>query len=487
MSGDSSDAAAGITGVVAALDAHIRGLHELRPKWQEHHDEAVARLATLQHPMLGCARLRAEQAVHWWAECLRELDTNTDRNAVNERLAPFIVEEAVANERALAIRLLDDDGSHRPPRTTLPEQQHHETYKRRRRRSDSDGAASTASTAEHAATPGVIESKASAAASAGDADEAAAAATHAGAGVGEAAAPRASATVLAARRQLVDAGLSKQLVASMREHFGLDVTSAWHCMDEVCFNCGSNREVDVVGSVIVCPSCGNSDPFTDMFMADTRRHKEKTSRGSRQSRMLRDLETVQAKETRRVPDALLTLIAEECVRRGNVDAATLDVKTVDEVVHDLRKTLKATGKSEGHGISNLYSNVPQIHWRLTGRRPPQLTFLQERKIRLLFIILERHFDTVRQRRQNFIKYSFTLYHILQRLANTKTLAERERRTYENLLPYCSLLKCNSSLQTHTQIFRNMEFRSGISNETRGLAPRSRREHAFEAREEEGAA
>jgi hypothetical protein len=205
-----------------------------------------------------------------------------------------------------------------------------------------------------------------------------------------------------------------------------------------CGECARELVLSTVKAVLVCPSCGVSQPHLDATPSciayDEAGRREMYSTFSytyrRVNHLIERLSQMQAESAPEVTPELLEQVCAELHKR-RVPLESVNTAIVKEVLKRLKKR-------------RAYEHVILITCKLQGRPPPKITRDTMDKIRRMFEAVQRPFERhCPSDRANFLSYSYVLYKFMQLLG-----------AYE-LLPYFTLLKGKTKLQKQDLIFRKI--------------------------------
>lgn len=188
-------------------------------------------------------------------------------------------------------------------------------------------------------------------------------------------------------------------------------------------------------SIMSCPTCGYSVTYLDATSTSTSFDElVEFSQYSykRVNHYMMWLTLLQGKETHRVPDSILSAVAEDLYDRVGL-RSTEDVtqKRVRESLRHLK-------------LRRAYDHVAQVAARLSGKRPVRISPQIEEQLRNMFLRMQPAFQRhAPKSRTNFLSYSYVLYRCFQILG------------IPEMLGGISLLKGRDKLEANDAIFRKM--------------------------------
>jgi hypothetical protein len=177
-----------------------------------------------------------------------------------------------------------------------------------------------------------------------------------------------------------------------------------------CIVCGMERYISDSDATLICISCGNVEKaeMYDMF--------DNTNPGiegenavpfsyQRISHFNGWLNQFQAKEKTHIEFAILEELSTEFVKAGK-RLSDITVMAVRQYLKKLSKKYAKTGYRNSK-YTKLYEHSAQIVHLLGGIPPPELTPLQEEKLRTMFRQIQEPFQIAKPRgRKNFLSYSY---------------------------------------------------------------------------------
>lgn len=206
--------------------------------------------------------------------------------------------------------------------------------------------------------------------------------------------------------------------------------------ENLCFACKASEMV-LSGGDLLCTACNARHPYIAVDDKHLKSQCVFQNTGSRFSYkkpnhfkdwMLR----VQAKETKKIPQALLDRVIHECTAFNVQSAADVDRRKVLRILKRIKQT-----KWNDHAT--------KITFLINGVRPVQFTDAQQSILVNMFNDLlptwHKHVD--KKRRSNFCSYGYTLYKLCQ------------MKGWNEFLPYFPLLRGKVKLAQTDAIWRAM--------------------------------
>ena len=179
----------------------------------------------------------------------------------------------------------------------------------------------------------------------------------------------------------------------------------------LCQNCGIERCISESDATLVCTTCGTVefvDQTYDIFDSGSHGMEgENTVPFSYQriSHFNGWLNQFQAKEKTHIEFEVLEELASE-FRKAGKRPGDITVMSVRQYLKKLSKKHAKTGYRNSK-YTKLYEHSAQIVHLLGGNPPPELTPLQEEKLRTMFRQIQEPFQIVKPRdRKNFLSYSY---------------------------------------------------------------------------------
>lgn len=176
-----------------------------------------------------------------------------------------------------------------------------------------------------------------------------------------------------------------------------------------CDTCGFERFISESDATIICKECGTREEYDydEHMHAQIGNDCDNSVPFSYQriSHFNGWLNQFQAKEKTYIEFSMLQELEGEFKRAGK----KLDDITVQSVRQYLKKLSKkhATSGHRNSQYTKLYEHAAQIVHLLGGNPPPELTPLQEEKLRTMFRQIQEPFQIVKpQNRKNFLSYSY---------------------------------------------------------------------------------
>lgn len=205
--------------------------------------------------------------------------------------------------------------------------------------------------------------------------------------------------------------------------------------DDVCPKCTTKKALllCVTRSILSCPDCGyaityldatsNCTSFDDCIDFSQYSYK-------RINHYSLTLALIQGKETHRVSDHILHQIMLD-LYNANTSFEDITLKKIRECVKRLK-------------LKEVYDNVAQVYYRITGKRPPRVSAETESQLKNMFLKMQPVFQRHAPRsRTNFLSYNYVLYRSFQILG------------LDYMLENVPLLKGRDKLEANDQIFKKM--------------------------------
>lgn len=308
------------------------------------------------------------------------------------------------------------------------------------------------------------------------------------------------------------------IVDDLGKDFALRPSQVFVKMEEVCQRCNVNKEEIPGEGIIWCPSCLDSQRFMSSTTGAefTQRKDSTNSRYTRLEQLIKELKYAQFKEPYRVPQSVIDKVAEYTYSLGYTDPERIDIVTMNHIVRSMRKKCKddkldeedddegeedeeepagndaasvvseedfvlsgskhaakpPTHKHRSDDVSGAavdtsqmrkyYPFMTQIHVRVTGNPPLELTQHEERVIILVFLALQEVFPLFKQKRVNMLKYKYILHRECQALAEPTGSGKRALCPgLDRALPYFPLLKCEDTQHEHDATYSLMASQIGL--------------------------
>lgn len=273
------------------------------------------------------------------------------------------------------------------------------------------------------------------------------------------------------RMQLYMVSMVQHVIQRMLETYHMEPPKAWERDINTC-ECGLPYEIIESDSQKICPQCQVPKPYVDVLRIDenttvTRRQIIRKTNATPETTFRNRLDRAQFKEPPSIPRSQIVAVAKDLIKHGHTNPDTL---TIPEVFVSLKRL----------GMSSLYRKVPQVHSRLTGRLPQQLTSLGTKKIMMLFRLLSRQYASCRGDRKHFVQYDwFGLQH-LKLLERIPELPEEERMMYTRLKDSFRDVRQMNTAGKLYRILERMMWSIGIDTNRRGLVMRPLSETGFDA-------
>lgn len=205
-------------------------------------------------------------------------------------------------------------------------------------------------------------------------------------------------------------------------------------VEEECEKCGETLLLISDRALLACPECGMSQHFLDAtansvaYGEDVDVSSFSYSRAGHFDEWLRH---IQGKETSEVPDDIM----EQVITRLDEDRVT---RIQDVTIERVRQVLRALK------LRKYYDHATHIWCRLTGKKPPRFTPLQEMKLKVQFLqIQEPWLRHKPEGRKNFLSYPFVLFKLAQ------------INGWESVFSFFALLKGADKLQKQEVIFEKI--------------------------------
>jgi len=204
-----------------------------------------------------------------------------------------------------------------------------------------------------------------------------------------------------------------------------------------CESCKVAKILLASDSVVVCPSCGQSETCFEATSAGMTYEQEINSEVNvsfaykRINHFNEWLQQFQAKETTCIPEDSMTAIRLELKKNRILDVSKIDQKVVKTILKKLK-------------LNKLYEHCAIITNMLSGAEPESLTPQLEERLRNMFRAIQLPFDKHKPReRSNFLSYSYCLYKFCELIEEDEIL---------KLFP---LLKSREKLYQQDKIWKNI--------------------------------
>lgn len=208
-------------------------------------------------------------------------------------------------------------------------------------------------------------------------------------------------------------------------------------IDELCPQCGIQRELLASEAIMVCPKCG--DEVQTIMESDKPSYHDPPHENmyfayKRINHFKEQLAHFQAKETTKIPQEIYDVILVEFKKEKKTNLASL---TRTQVKKYLQKYAHL-------GFNKYYENINQIICHLNGIQPFTMRPEVEEQLCNMFLRIQEPFDKhCPPGRTNFLSYSFVIYKCCQLLG------------YIEYLPYFNLLKSRDKLRQQDKIWKNI--------------------------------
>lgn len=186
-----------------------------------------------------------------------------------------------------------------------------------------------------------------------------------------------------------------------------------------CDKCGSECCMDYATSDMICTGCGvctfvygqSADNVTfDQHLHMNRAPVAAYLRGNHLNELLSQ---IQGRETKHIPEHVLSAVRNELRKMRVHDMDTVDFASVDEILHRLN-------------LTSFYEHTVAITSLVTGREVSAMTPEMETDIQTMFVQLQRPWANFKPKsRTNFICYRYVLYQLC-RLLNANEFLPRFR-------------------------------------------------------------
>lgn len=201
-----------------------------------------------------------------------------------------------------------------------------------------------------------------------------------------------------------------------------------------CSSCGSsNIFFEEELSESICLECATSEYVLGSYIGFKEEQETNVTNYSykRENHFNEWIAQFQAKERTSVPDSLIDHMKSEVKKQR--------LRAPDDLTHKkVRELLKKLG------YNKYYEHTPYITTILCGVQPPTMPTELEEKLRLMFLQIQRPFEThCPKDRKNFLSYSYVLYKFCELLGE------------DDYLKCFPLLKSNDKLRKQDQIWRKI--------------------------------
>ena len=232
-----------------------------------------------------------------------------------------------------------------------------------------------------------------------------------------------------------------------------------------------NNQNDLGEKLLLCPTCGNTryiiDAEAKIMCVECSTYETYDSKGDNEyvKESADTLETTpfsyqrishfngwlnqfQAKEKTHIPFDILNEVNNEFKKAGK-STKNIDVKTVKTYLKKLSKKNSTSTGSRNSTYTKLYEHSAQIVHLLGGKPPPELTPLQEEKLRTMFKQIQEPFEMVKPSgRKNFLSYAYVFVKMVELLGWTDLkncftlLKSREKLIQQDIIwkDICAILE-----------------------------------------------
>ena len=201
----------------------------------------------------------------------------------------------------------------------------------------------------------------------------------------------------------------------------------------VCVDCGHLLEKMVDASVMICPACGEEEPYLETtrdglaFNEDV----EFVNSYQKKNHLQEWINTVQGRETAPIPEAVIDAIKKKLYDMGIR-------RTCDITRNKLYEALKKLK------LRRFYKNQTSIISQLTGLKPKRILSHEEEQINLMFGVLQKVYEKhIPPGRTNFLSYSYVLYKLCELLGMVW------------IRPYFKLLKGDGVLHKQDAVWKKI--------------------------------
>jgi DNA-directed RNA polymerase subunit RPC12/RpoP len=197
--------------------------------------------------------------------------------------------------------------------------------------------------------------------------------------------------------------------------------------NDVCDICKKTMEMATELPVMVCPHCNST---RTCYQGNKSTQSSQASKYIRKVHFRLYLTRFQWRETMMVPVDVIWHVANFLAQNGYTDETTTVTK-IRWALQELR-------------LSKWYNNITQIYCRVCNVSPPCLTPDEVRTFFDMFDeIQDAYFQIDQQLRTNFLSYQYVMYKLC------------ELRGLAMYLPYFKMLKGDTNLQAHDEIWKRI--------------------------------